>query len=154
MTNESYRPVLSKIARRLWISFGIVVVVLMGYKQGISQFEDRKTVIDSKSPDSAAMFYVALEGDDRNPGTISKPWGTIQRAARSAKAGDTVLIRKGLYAIKDPIRPANQVHSFYSPFSDNPVFTGSPTTSEYTSCSSTAVSVGAASSGAFPAGLA
>ena len=105
--NKSYRPVLSKNAGRLWISFGILVLLLMGYKQGIPKFEDSKTVIDTKSQDNTGIFYVGLEGDDRNPGNIFKPWGTIQRAARSVKAGDTVLIREGLYVIKNPIRPAN-----------------------------------------------
>jgi Protein of unknown function (DUF1565) len=42
-------------------------------------------------------FYVALTGDDSNPGTIDSPWRTIQQAADSVKAGDTVYIHGGVY---------------------------------------------------------
>jgi hypothetical protein len=42
-------------------------------------------------------FYVALTGDDSNPGTIDSPWRTIQQAADSMKAGDTVYIHGGVY---------------------------------------------------------
>ena len=45
------------------------------------------------------ILHVALEGDDQNPGTLARPMRTIQHAARSAKAGDTVLIREGFYRI-------------------------------------------------------
>ena len=35
--------------------------------------------------------------DDKNPGTEEKPFGTIQRAADAAKAGDTVCVMEGNY---------------------------------------------------------
>jgi hypothetical protein len=44
-----------------------------------------------------ADFYVAMDGDDNNPGTYFKPWATWQKAFSSALAGDTVLIRGGTY---------------------------------------------------------
>jgi len=53
------------------------------------------------------IFHVALEGSDQNPGTLTRPLSTIQRAAGMAKAGDTVLIREGFYRIHRPIRPLN-----------------------------------------------
>jgi len=42
-------------------------------------------------------FYVSTMGNDSNPGTISSPWRTIQHAANSVKAGDTVYVRGGMY---------------------------------------------------------
>ncbi len=42
-------------------------------------------------------YYVAPNGDDENSGTISQPWLTIQHAADTLVAGDTVLIRNGVY---------------------------------------------------------
>lgn len=68
---------------------------------------DLGTVIGKNPRPGARILHVALEGNNRNPGTPMKPYGTIQHAARSAKAGDTVLIRKGLYPIHHPIKPVN-----------------------------------------------
>ena len=46
---------------------------------------------------SGAVYYVATLGSDSNPGTQTSPWRTIQHAATSVKAGDTVNIRGGVY---------------------------------------------------------
>jgi len=43
------------------------------------------------------VYYVANNGSDKNPGTLDSPWLTIQHAADTIVAGDTVLIRKGTY---------------------------------------------------------
>jgi hypothetical protein len=43
------------------------------------------------------VYYVAPGGDDSNPGTLDHPWQTIQKAADSLVAGDTVYIRAGAY---------------------------------------------------------
>lgn len=45
----------------------------------------------------ASSYYVDLEGSDRNPGTLQKPWKTIQKAADSAQPGSTVSIKEGTY---------------------------------------------------------
>lgn len=45
----------------------------------------------------ASYYYVAPDGSDRNPGTLKKPWKTIQKAADSALPGSTVFIREGTY---------------------------------------------------------
>ena len=42
-------------------------------------------------------YYVAPAGNNANPGTITRPWKTIQKAARTLIAGDTVYIRLGTY---------------------------------------------------------
>jgi hypothetical protein len=49
---------------------------------------------------SAATYFVdALHtaANDHNPGTKNSPWRTIQRAAETVVAGDTVFIRNGVY---------------------------------------------------------
>jgi len=43
------------------------------------------------------VYYVALDGDDSNPGTLDDPWRTIQKAADTITAGETVLVRGGVY---------------------------------------------------------
>lgn len=42
-------------------------------------------------------IYVALNGNDQNNGTKSKPFRTLKKAASEAIAGTTVYIRKGTY---------------------------------------------------------
>jgi hypothetical protein len=45
----------------------------------------------------ATEYYVAVSGNDSNPGSLSKPWRTIQHAANSVVPGDTVFIHHGTY---------------------------------------------------------
>jgi parallel beta-helix repeat protein len=42
-------------------------------------------------------YYVALNGDDSNPGTRLQPWRTIQKAANMMADGDTVVVLSGEY---------------------------------------------------------
>ena len=46
----------------------------------------------------AQTFYVATNGNDANPGTLSAPWRTVQKAANTLTAGQTANIRGGTYA--------------------------------------------------------
>jgi len=46
---------------------------------------------------NGSTYYVATKGNDSNPGTRENPWLTIQHAAKVAVAGDTVLVRGGIY---------------------------------------------------------
>jgi len=48
----------------------------------------------------AATYYVATNGSDANPGSEASPWRTIQMAANMLRAGDTVLIKQGVYQEK------------------------------------------------------
>src|SRR5437870_6511849 len=43
------------------------------------------------------IYYVATTGNDTNPGTDTKPFRTIQKAATLARAGDTIYVRGGVY---------------------------------------------------------
>ena len=49
----------------------------------------------------ASEYFVATAGSDANPGTIEKPFATIQRAQAAAGAGDTVFIRGGTYVMTE-----------------------------------------------------
>ncbi len=49
-------------------------------------------------PASGATYYVSTSGNNANPGTQAQPWRTIQKAASTVNAGDTVLVRGGTYA--------------------------------------------------------
>ncbi len=44
------------------------------------------------------VYYVALSGDDSNPGTQSRPWRTIQKAAKTMVAGDSTTVLAGDYS--------------------------------------------------------
>jgi hypothetical protein len=47
-----------------------------------------------------AIYYVAKTGLDANPGSDSEPWLTLKKAAATIVAGDTVLVRSGVYLEK------------------------------------------------------
>lgn len=46
----------------------------------------------------AAEYYVATNGNDNNPGTISQPWATWQKGFSSITYGDLLYIRGGTYS--------------------------------------------------------
>jgi hypothetical protein len=46
----------------------------------------------------AADYYVAPAGLDTNPGSQAQPWKTIQKAADTLAAGDTVYVHAGRYS--------------------------------------------------------
>lgn len=53
-------------------------------------------------PALATEYYVAPTGSDSNPGTIDQPFGSVQKGADTALAGDIVYLRGGTYAITTP----------------------------------------------------
>ncbi|MFQ5771402.1 MAG: right-handed parallel beta-helix repeat-containing protein, partial [bacterium] len=50
------------------------------------------------------IYYVAKTGSDTNPGTEAQPWLTIQKAADTMVAGDTVYVRAGVYSERVIVR--------------------------------------------------
>jgi MYXO-CTERM domain-containing protein len=50
----------------------------------------------------ATEYYVSPTGSDSNPGTLASPFGTVQKGANTAAAGDTVWLRGGTYTITTP----------------------------------------------------
>nr|NQU92375.1 endo-1,4-beta-xylanase [Bacteroidota bacterium] len=47
--------------------------------------------------DITNFFVDGTSGNDDNPGTLTQPWQTIQKAFNSATPGSTVFIREGIY---------------------------------------------------------
>jgi hypothetical protein len=47
-----------------------------------------------------ASYFVAVNGNDSNPGTLQAPFRTINKALSVTSAGDVVQVRKGTYAEK------------------------------------------------------
>jgi len=45
----------------------------------------------------SSAFYVSTSGNDGNPGTVTAPWRTIQKAASSLQPGQTACLRDGVY---------------------------------------------------------
>jgi len=93
--------------------------------------------IGSESPAqsvTAAEYFVAPDGDDLDPGTEALPWQTIQKAANTLVAGDTVYIKNGTY--HEWVVPTNSgtlngyiVYSAYPGHS--PVIDGTGVSGEY-----------------------
>jgi hypothetical protein len=47
------------------------------------------------------VIYVAVNGNDDNPGTKARPLATIWHASGKARPGDTVMVRGGVYYLKN-----------------------------------------------------
>jgi len=54
---------------------------------------------------AGAEFYVSPDGNNANPGTLSAPFSTINKAASIMNPGDTCWLRKGTY--RETVIPAN-----------------------------------------------
>lgn len=72
---------------------------------------------DTKTTDAQASgikgYYVAVNGNDNNPGTLDKPFASIAKAQETASSGDIVYIRGGVYknfTIADSDNNYNYVH--------------------------------------------
>jgi Protein of unknown function (DUF1565) len=55
------------------------------------------TVTIQAASRSGVTYYVSTSGNDNNAGTLAAPWRTIQHAANTVKAGDTVQVEGGTY---------------------------------------------------------
>lgn len=51
------------------------------------------------------VHFVAVRGSDSGPGTEARPWATLNHAAEQAQAGDTIVVRGGIYTLPGQIRP-------------------------------------------------
>jgi hypothetical protein len=71
-------------------------------------------------PPSGRLYFVAPNGNDGNPGTKAAPLRHIRTAAKLARAGDTVLVRQGVYReLVSPPASGNATDGFIS-FESNP----------------------------------
>jgi hypothetical protein len=66
------------------------------------------------------QYYVSTIGSDSNPGTISQPWETLQKAVNVVVAGDTVFIRGGTYSERMIINARSGVQDNYITFQAYP----------------------------------
>lgn len=55
----------------------------------------------AQSPKGSATYFVAPTGSDKNPGTIVKPFASLQKANTLLVPGDVVYIRGGTYKMKE-----------------------------------------------------
>lgn len=58
-------------------------------------------VLISSSALTGATFYLSPNGNDSNEGEINTPFATIQRAQNAVGPGDTILIRGGVYSMRN-----------------------------------------------------
>jgi hypothetical protein len=69
---------------------------------------------------SGTTYYVSSSGNDNNAGTLSAPWRTIQKAANTVKAGDTVQVRAGTYNEIVTMKTSGNASSGYITFQNYP----------------------------------
>ncbi len=80
------------------------------------------TSVASSTPNttSQTVYYVAPNGNDKNPGTKTRPWRTIQHAADTVKPGDAVYVRAGIYAEDVAIHVSGTASDGYITFRNYP----------------------------------
>ncbi|MDX6591862.1 MAG: hypothetical protein QOJ13_1058 [Gaiellales bacterium] len=67
-------------------------------------------------------YYVATSGNDANPGTLARPWRTLQKAAGVVAPGTTIVVRRGTYAGFTVTRSgAKGAVASFRPYGDGPV---------------------------------
>lgn len=69
---------------------------------------------------SGVTYYVSISGNDANAGTLAAPWRTIQHAANTVKAGDTVQVRAGTYNEVVTMKTSGNATSGYITFQNYP----------------------------------
>ncbi|MFT8342204.1 choice-of-anchor Q domain-containing protein [Clostridium beijerinckii] len=78
--------------------------------------------------DSGTYYVSSTNGNDNNNGSIDSPWKTIQKAANTVKAGDTVVVRGGTYKEKLTMKTsgtANAYITFKNYEGETPIIDGS-----------------------------
>ena len=85
---------------RQTITVSLACSLIIGLLSGCGALQHRST------REVRATFFVGgPNASDENPGTASKPFATIQKAANVAQPGDVVKIRDGIY--RETVVPAN-----------------------------------------------
>ena len=69
---------------------------------------------------SGKTYYVSTSGNDNNNGSLSTPWRTIQKAANTVAAGDTVQVRAGTYNEVVTMKTSGNATSGYITFQNYP----------------------------------
>jgi len=93
--------------KKLLITPCVLAMVLLGAgcskKDGLSGTEELSLSGAKNAVKTSALhtYYVSPSGSDTNPGTISQPFLTIQRAQTAAVAGDDIYVRGGTYVMQE-----------------------------------------------------
>jgi hypothetical protein len=82
-----------------------VVLILIGTLGQALAAGPTAAVKDEPAAYTGSIYFVAATGSDFNPGTEAQPWRTVQKAADTLVAGDTVYIRAGIY--RERVMPQN-----------------------------------------------
>src|SRR5450759_2963509 len=69
---------------------GVTIIAMIGSLAWPSKLAQAQTT-------QSNTYYVSTTGSDTNPGTLSQPWKTIQKAVNTVVAGDTIYVRGGQY---------------------------------------------------------
>ena len=69
---------------------------------------------------SGVTYYVSTSGNDTNAGTLSAPWRTIQHAANTVHAGDTVQVMGGTYNEIVTMKTSGNASAGYITFTNYP----------------------------------
>lgn len=97
-----------------------ITAVAVTSKGSVSPWDDGGTA-GGAAEEVLTCYFVATDGDDSNPGTISKPFASLSKAHSMLTPGDTVYIRGGTYKIKEEqmMNPnPNTTWSYVFDFSD------------------------------------
>ena len=92
------------------IGLGVVAVSMLvtGAAYGVHQARSKHPTATSARAVAADLprplplsrgraYYVSVRGSDSGPGTLARPWRTIQKAASTLRPGQRALVRKGTY---------------------------------------------------------
>lgn len=82
--------------------FGYIVLALLACLFLVSSQGWRSS--QSNAATRQVVYYVAPSGNDANDGSQQSPWATINHAVEILKAGETVYVRAGKYALNQQIR--------------------------------------------------
>jgi Protein of unknown function (DUF1565) len=69
---------------------------------------------------SGVTYFVSTAGNDNNAGTLAAPWRTIQKAANTVHAGDTVQVRAGTYNEVVTMKTSGNATQGYITFANYP----------------------------------
>ena len=69
---------------------------------------------------SGVTYYVSTAGNDNNAGTLAAPWRTIQKAANTVHAGDTVQVGAGTYNEVVTMKTSGNATQGYITFANYP----------------------------------
>jgi len=76
---------------------GLWIALILIFTQVSSCSSPEQTPYPLSTSITDNIYYVSTTGNDANPGTQVSPWATIQKAANTLVAGDTVIIQNGTY---------------------------------------------------------